>query len=445
MSLDVAFLARLQFALTVMFHYLFPPLTIGLAVFMAGVEAMYLRTGDRLYESAARFWTRIFALNFALGAASGVVMEFQFGTNWSSFSRFVGDVFGSALAAEGIFAFFLESCFLGILVFGWESVSPRLHFFSTLMVALGSVLSAVWIVVANAWQQTPAGYRLVETGHGLRAEITDFWAMVFNPSALPRLQHVLCGAFILGAFFVMSVSAWYVLKGRHQQFARRNFSLALVYAAVASLAALVTGDDQARTVAWTQPAKLAAFEGHFRTEAAGTGLYLCGWPDASGERVRFGLAVPRLLSLLVYRDLDRPVTALDAFKPEDRPPVWLPFQAYHLMIGLGMAFIGLTLAALFMLRRGTLFTRRWLLWIFVFAVLGPYAANQAGWVAAEVGRQPWIVYGLLRTTDGVSRVVGAGQVLVSLALFGLVYGALFALWLWALLEKIRKGPQGAAA
>ena len=236
--MDVVLLSRLQFALTIMFHYLFPPLTIGLGVVLVYLEAMYLRTKDPLYHTAARFWTRVFALNFAIGVATGIVMEFEFGTNWAVYSRFVGDVFGSALAAEGIFAFFLESGFLAILVFGWDRVSPATHFFATVMVSLGSIFSAIWIVVANSWQQTPAGHQIVQmTRDGqpwfvggepmIRAEIVDFWALVFNPSTLHRLIHVWIGAFIMGAFFVMSISAWYLLKKRHEEFARRSFSGAL--------------------------------------------------------------------------------------------------------------------------------------------------------------------------------------------------------------------------
>lgn len=449
--MDVEILSRLQFAGTIMFHYLFPPLTIGLGLVMVILEAQWLRTGDRAWNDAARFWTRIFALNFALGVATGIVMEFEFGTNWAAYSRFVGDVFGSALAAEGIFAFFLESGFLAVLVFGWDRVGPRMHFLASLMVFLGGMFSAVWIVVANSWQQTPAGYHIVENVVNgrtqLRAEITDFWAMVFNPSSVDRLTHTLIGAMILGGFFVMSVSAFYLLKHRHELFARRCFTIGLVVAAIFSVLALVTGHDQARQVARTQPAKLAAFEGHFRT---GPGdLYLFGWPSAAHERVYAGVAIPGMLSFLVHDDLATPVTGLDAFAPEDRPPVWLPFQMYHLMVGLGMFFIALTLGTLPLLRGGRVFRMRWLLWIYVFAVVGAMIANQAGWIAAETGRQPWIVYpsvqnGVampgLRTSDGLSESVTAEQVLWSIIMFGLIYALLFAVWIYVLDSKIRHGP-----
>jgi len=449
--MDVELLSRLQFAGTIMFHYLFPPLTIGLGLLIVLLEGMWLWSGDKSWNQAARFWTKIFALNFALGVATGIVMEFEFGTNWAAYSRFVGDVFGSALAAEAIFAFFLESGFLAVLVFGWDRVGPKMHFTASLLVWLGSMFSAVWIVVANSWQQTPAGYHIVETlingKPHLRAEITDFWAMVLNPSSVDRLTHTLIGALILGGFFATSVSAYYLLKGRHTLFARRCFAIGLGIAAVFSVLALVTGHDQARQVARTQPAKLAAFEGHFRTGAAD--LWLWGWPDAETGEIHGGVALPGMLGFLVHDDTQAEVTGLDAFAPEDRPPVWLTFQAYHLMVALGMAFIGLTLGTLPLLWRGRVFRMRWLLWVYVFAVLGPFAANQAGWVAAEVGRQPWIVYpsvqnGIempgLRTSDGLSESVTAEHVLWSIIMFGLIYALLFAVWIYVLDSKIRHGP-----
>jgi cytochrome d ubiquinol oxidase subunit I len=473
LDLDLVLLSRLQFALTIMFHYLFPPLTIGLGAVLVHLDYRWMRTGDPLYGRAARFWTRLFALNFALGVATGIVMEFQFGTNWAAYSRFVGDVFGSALAAEGIFAFFLESGFLAVLVFGWDRVGPRMHFFATCMVALGSIFSSVWIVVANSWQQTPAGHEIVPilrdgvpwvvAGEVMRrAEIADFWAMVLNPSSLHRLVHVWIGCFILGAFFVMSISAWYLLRGRHREFAVRSFRGALVLGTCASLAALVSGHVQADNVARTQPAKLAAFEGHFTTGPADLSLF--GVPDECGGRLRYGVSIPGGLSLLVHGARDAPVTGLDRFRPEDRPPVLLSFASYHLMVALGFFFIAASLTACFFWWRGSLFEQRWLLWVFVFAVLGAFAANQAGWVAAEVGRQPWVVHpplprgadgelllgsdGLvvydeelgLRTSQGVSHSVSSGQVLGSIAMFGLVYALLFALWVFLLNEKIQAGP-----
>lgn len=445
MDLDVVLLARLQFALTVMVHYLFPPLSIGLGAQLVVTEGLYLWTKDRRWEALARFWTKLFAVNFAVGVATGIVMEFEFGTNWATYSRFVGDVFGSALASEGIFAFFLESGFLAVLVFGWDRVGPRMHFFSTLMVFLGSVFSSVWIVIANSWMHTPAGYHLVEDESGrVRAEITDFWAMVFNPSSMHRLGHVLLGALILGAFFTMSVSAFYVLKKRHEELATRAFTVGLVVAAASSLLMLVSGHSQARALAHNQPAKLAAFEGHFHTGEGPSDLYVIGWPDREAETVHFGIALPGMLSFLVHDDFETPIPGLDRVPDDEEPPVLIPFLTYHAMAGLGMYFIGLTLLGLFMRWRKKLFTSRWLMWIFVASVPLPYVANQAGWVATEVGRQPWIVYGLLRTSDAVSRSVPGEQVLGSIVLFSFIYLALVVLWLVVMNEKIAHGPEDPA-
>jgi cytochrome bd ubiquinol oxidase subunit I len=366
-------------------------------------------------------------------------MEFEFGTNWATYSRYVGDVFGSALAAEGVFAFFLESGFLAVVVFGWDRVGKKMHFFATLMVALGSIFSAVWIVVANSWMQTPAGFHIVLNNGMPRAEITDFWAMVFNPSSMHRLIHTIIGSWILGAFFVMSIMAWYILKGRHVELAKKAFTIALVFGAVVSLAEAVSGHQQAVAVSINQPAKLAAFEGHYRTGTGGTGLYLFGLPDSEEERVKFGVAIPGGLSFLLYNNFTTPVKGLDQFPKADRPPVVIPFVSYHVMVGLGFFFIGITLFALWLRWRGTLFEKRWLLRVFVFAVLGPYAANQLGWVAAEVGRQPWIVYGLLRTSDALSKSVKAEAVLTSIIIFTVIYLLLFLVWIYVMNEKIKHG------
>lgn len=442
--MDVLWLSRLQFALTVMFHYLFPPLTIGLGILMVILEGLYLKTGNKQYETATRFWTKIFALNFAMGVATGIVMEFQFGTNWATYSRYVGDVFGAALAAEGIFAFFLESGFLAVLVFGWNRVSPKMHFFSTVMVSLGSIFSSIWIIVANSWQQTPAGHQWVtRTVNGLaqeRAETIDFFAVVFNPSTVHRLVHVWIGSFILGAFFVMSITAFYILKKRHEEFARKSFKSALVVAMVSSLAALFSGHLQAKNVYNHQPAKLAAFEGHFQTGESAP-LHLFGIPDELKQTVRYAVSIPGGLSYLLHGNTRDPVTGLDNWPRSDWPPVGVTFQSYHLMVTLGMLFIALSAIGLVMLATGRLYKARWLLWVFVFAVAGPYIANQAGWVAAEVGRQPWIVYGKLRTSDALSPSVSAEQVLASIVMFGLIYAMLFAVFVYVLHQKIKQGPE----
>jgi cytochrome d ubiquinol oxidase subunit I len=441
MHLDVVLLSRIQFALTLMFHYIFPPLTIGLSVFMVIIEAIWLKTKDPSYKSMALFWTKLFAINFALGVATGIVMEFQFGTNWATYSRYVGDIFGSALAAEAIFAFFLESGFLAVLVFGWDRVLPRTHFFATCMVSLGSIFSSIWITVANSWQQTPSGYRIVKTVTGFyRAEVTDFWAMVFNPSMVHRVLHVWLGAFILGALFALSIGSYYVLKNKHPVFARRTVKISLIYAAISSLTMLVSGHFQADAVSRNQPAKLAALEGHYKTGSGGTTLYACGWPSDKDEDVKLGLGVPGGLSFLVYQDFNHPIKGLDQFAKEDRPPVFITFQSYHLMVALGMGFIAITLLGLLFLKMGTLFEQRWLLWIYVFSVLGGYAANEGGWVAAEVGRQPWVVYGLLRTKDAVSKAIVSEHVIASMVLFGVTYSFLFFVWVWVMNHRIQIGP-----
>lgn len=439
--MDVLTLSRLQFAATVSFHYLYPPLSIGLGVALVIMEALWLRTGNPLYHQMARFWTRIFALTFALGVATGIVMEFEFGTNWAAYSRFVGDVFGSALAAEGIFAFFLESGFLAVLLFGWDKVSRRMHFFSTCMVCLGAHFSAIWIVVANSWMQTPAGYHIVQTPLGPRAEITDFWAMVFNPSSMERLFHVLCGCWQAGAFLVVSVAAWYLLKQRHLDFAKASMRVGLAVGLVAAVLSLVSGHESAQGVARNQPAKLAAFEGLYETTPRAP-LVLFGWVDEKNERV-IGPAIPGLLSYLTHGNVNAPVTGLKAFPPEDRPPVQRVFQLYHLMVAIGLGMIAVAAAGTFLCWRGILFRHRWMLWLLVFSVLGPQIANQAGWFAAEMGRQPWIVYGLMRTAEGLSPVVTAQAVLGSLVLFTFIYLLLFAVFVYLLNDKIQHGPDAA--
>jgi len=370
------------------------------------------------------------------------VMEFEFGTNWATYSRYVGDIFGSALAAEGIFAFFLESGFLAVLVFGWNKVSPKVHFLSTIMVSIGSMMSAVWIVVANSWQQTPAGYHIVVDGLSARAEITDFWTMIFNPSSMDRLSHTLSGCWQAGAFLVLSVSAYYLLKQRHVELSQKAIKIALILAVFASLFQLFTGHQSAVGVSENQPAKLAAFEAHYDSSAAAP-LYLFGWVNDHQQEVHFGVAIPKMLSFLISGDPDYPVTGLNAFKPEDRPPVNLVFQTYHLMVAIGFTLIGISLLGLFLWWRKKLFQTKWFLLVLIFSVLLPQAANQLGWISAEVGRQPWIVYGLLRTSEGLSKAVEAGQVWFSLILFVLIYTLLFILFIYLLNEKIKKGPEHA--
>ncbi|HEY5535860.1 MAG TPA: cytochrome ubiquinol oxidase subunit I [Ignavibacteria bacterium] len=436
--MDTEILARLQFAFTIGFHYIYPPLSIGLGVLLVLMEGMYLKTKNKTYENITRFWIKIFALIFAIGVATGIVMEFEFGTNWASYSRFVGDVFGSALAAEGIFAFFLESGFLAILVFGWKKVSPRMHFFSTLMVSLGSMLSAVWIVVANSWQQTPAGYHLVENGGISRAEITDFWAMIFNPSSVDRLLHTLSGAWLAGAFLVISVSAFYLLKNKHIDFAKKSIKLGLVLAIFASLFQLFTGHHSALGISENQPAKLAAFEGHFETKSAP--LYLFGWVNEKEQKVNFGIGIPGMLSYMVYGDFQKPIKGLNDFKPDEIPPVNIVFQTYHFMVAIGFTLIGISILSLLFLRKEKLFTKKWMLKILVLSVILPQIANQLGWMSAEIGRQPWIVYNLLKTKDALSKSVSSEEIIFSLILFTLIYAFLFILFIFLLDRKIKHGP-----
>jgi cytochrome d ubiquinol oxidase subunit I len=436
--MDVDILSRIQFGLTIGFHYIFPPLSVGLGVFLVIMEGAYLRTKKPLYHNLTRFWVKIFGLIFALGVATGIVMEFQFGTNWATYSRYVGDVFGSALAAEGIFAFFLESGFLAILLFGWDRVKPRTHFIATILVALGAHFSAVWIVVANSWQQTPAGHHIVEHGLSARAEVVDFWQVVFNPSFLDRISHVFMGCWQAGAFFVLSVSAFYLLRKKHVEFAKASIKFGVIVAVLASILQLVSGHSSAVTIADTQPAKLAAMEGHYPASAP-AGLYLFGWVDEDNEQTN-GIEIPGFLSFLVYGDTERPVTGLEAFRPEDRPPVNAVFQTYHIMVALGFALILISLMGALFWWRGGLFTRRWFLWTLVFSVLLPQLANQLGWLTAELGRQPWIVYGLLRTSDAISKSVTTGEVWASIVFFSLIYLLLFALFVYLLNEKIQHGP-----
>ncbi len=437
-KMDVEILARIQFAFTIAFHYIYPPLSIGLGVCLVIIEAIYLKTRSEVYRRMAKFWTRIFALTFAIGVATGIVMEFEFGTNWATYSRFVGDVFGSALAAEGVFAFFLESGFLAILLFGWDKVGPKMHFFSTLMVCLGAHFSAVWIVVANSWQQTPAGYQIVGEGMEARAEITDFWAMVFNPSSMDRLSHTIIGAWQAGAWLRVSVSAYYLLKKRHPNSSPLGLRVGLSVALVASILQLVTGHSSAEVVAEHQPAKLAAMEGHF-AEDAPADLYFFGWVDEENERTT-GLALPGGVGLLLAGDAQTPVKGLRNWAPEDRPKANWVFQCYHLMIAIGMTLIALSVVSCVQLWRGKLESSRWLMWLLVASPFLPQIANQAGWFTAELGRQPWIVYGHLRTSEGLSKSVQAGHVLFSLIGFTLIYALLFALFVFLLNRKIKHGP-----
>jgi len=433
--MDAVLLARIQFAMTIGFHYIFPPLTIGMAWVIVLMYWKHLKTGKAVYLQMSRFWIKVFALSFAIGVATGITMEFQFGTNWADYSRFVGDIFGAPLAAEGIFAFFLESSFLGILLLGENKVSKKLYFFSTLMVAVGSTLSAFWIIVANSWQQTPAGYEIVNG----RAELTDFFAAVFNPSTIERYVHTMDGALISGSFFIMGLSAWFLLRYKHVQFAKESLRLAIIVAFVASVLQLSFGHFHAVQVAKTQPEKLAAFEGHWETRDHAP-LLLFGIPNEETETTDYAIELPGLLSLGVAGSLDTVVKGLKEFPKEERPPLFLTFSSFHTMVGLGMMFIAFTSWGMFLIMQRRAYKNRFFLKLALYGIPLPIIANEVGWIAAEVGRQPWIVYRLMKTQDAVSTVVPAWQILASIIMFALVYSLLFVVWIYVLKRKLNHGP-----
>lgn len=440
--MDVEFLARLQFALTIMFHYIYPPLSIGLGLILVIVEGLYLKTANPLYFQMAKFWTKVFALTFAIGVATGIVMEFEFGTNWAAYSRYVGDVFGSALAAEGIFAFFLESGFLAVVLFGWNRVSAKFHYFATIMLALGAHFSAIWIIVANSWMQTPAGFHIVGEGLKARAEITEFWKMVFNPSSVDRLMHTVIGAWLSGAFLVISVSAYYLLKKRHIEFAKKSFKIGLIVGFVALILQAYSGDSSGEIAARYQPMKLAALEAHYQTEK-GASLILFGLPDSEKEQVRYSISIPKLLSFFAFKDLNSEVKGLDRFPKKDWPNVSIVFQTFRLMIIMWALMLLVCLFSFYYWWKGRLFDKSWLLKFAVASAFFPQIANQAGWISTEMGRYPWIVYNLLRISEGLSKSVTAGQVLGSIIMFGVVYSALFILFVYLLNEKFKSGPSEA--
>jgi len=436
--MDPLILSRIQFALNVSFHYLFPPISIGLGLMLVIMEGLYLKTKSPKYKAMTQFWIKIFALVFAIGVATGIVQTFAFGTNWARYSKFVGDVFGSALAAEGIFAFFLESGFLGILLFGWDRIKPGIHYFATICVSLGAHFSAVWIVVANSWMQTPAGYKIEGTGDNAMAVISSFSEMVFNPSSMDRLLHVLIACWVTGAFFVISVSAYYIIKQKHLDIARSMMKIGLFVAMITLIMQLISGDSSARLVAKHQPAKLAAFEGTFETKPYSP-ISVIGWVDAKNQKVH-SISIPGGLSFLTYRNLKTPVTGLDQFPKEDWPNVSVVFQTYHIMVLAWGAMFSLVLVGLILLKRKKLENAKWLLWPLVFSVVIPHIAQQAGWFSAEMGRQPWIVYNILKTSQGVSLNISTSQVVGSLVMFTFIYTLLFCLFIFLLDRKIKHGP-----
>lgn len=436
--MDAEILARIQFAFTVGYHFIIVPLSIGLALMCVIAETRHYKSGLESDKAAANFWIRLFTTTFAFGVATGITMEFAFGTNWANYSRFVGDIFGPPLAAEGLFAFFLESVFLGVLLFGRERVSRKLYLASTWLVFLGANLSALWILIANSWQHTPAGYR-IEDG---RAVLTSFWAAAFNPSVGPRLVHTLAATWITGGFLVAGIAAWYLLKHRHTAFARRSLIAGLSIGLMVSAAMPFIGHWHALQVAKYQPVKMAAFETTYAT-GPNAPLYLFGWvsTDAAGNPQAKGLAIPSGLSLMLGLRPGHVVQGLDTVPPADWPPLQLTFQAYHFMIALSFLFIAIMLVAAFAVWKKRIEQWRWLLWVLVFSTPLPIIAAQLGWIATEVGRQPWIVQGLLRTSDGVSPTVSAGEVATTLTIFVVVYALLFVAWMRIFTRIISRGPQ----
>lgn len=433
-------LSRIQFGLTISFHFIFPPLSLGLGMMLLVFGVQSVRTSDPKWRQLSLFWVKVYGLVFALGVATGIVQEFQFGTNWSTYSRFVGNVFGSLLAAEGIFAFMLEGGFLGLMLFGGGRLGNRMWLFATSMVVAGAHFSALWIVMANSWMQTPAGYEVREGPNGAQAFMTSFGDVVFTPSFVTRLLHVLVASWMVGTALVMSVGAWYRLKGRHDEVARTMLRVSVpAFAVLALLQAAVFGANQATEVSEHQKVKLASMEGVWETTECAP-MYVVGWVDESDQTTR-GLSIPCLLSILVGRSTDTEVQGITATAAQDRPPTNLVFQVYHLMIDLGSLFVVIGAVGAFMAWRRKLFDTRWLLWVLVFTVVLTEIATLAGWWTAEFGRQPWIVWEELRTVDAASPNVTATSVAISLVGFAILYTVLLGVFLWLLDRKIREGPQ----
>jgi cytochrome bd ubiquinol oxidase subunit I len=438
---DPELLSRIQFALTASFHFIFPPLSMGLGLMLLVVSGAYLRTKDPKWRQLAFFWTKVYGLIFALGVATGVVQEFEFGMNWADYSRFVGNVFGSLLAAEGVFAFFLEGGFLGLMLFGGNRLGPKLWFGATFMVVFGAHFSAVWIIMANSWMQTPAGFTIAETPTPARAVMTDFWQVAFTPSFMPRLLHVFFASWTAGAALMMSVSAWYILKGRHLDLAKANLKVALSAFILFSCGTFFAfGPAQALEVTQYQPLKLASMEGLWESQSCAP-LYLVGWVDEATQTTT-GISIPCLLSVLAYLNPQAVVQGIDSFAPDPTPPINLLFQVYHLMFGLGSLFVPIgLLAGLLYLRKHRLFTTRWMLWILVVTVFFVEMAIIAGWWTAEIGRQPWVVYEVMATADGVSPNLTDGEVAFTLGSFIGLYAILLVLFLYLLNAKIHHGPE----
>jgi cytochrome bd ubiquinol oxidase subunit I len=438
MTMDPVMLARIQFAFTVAYHFIFVPISLGMTLMLVIAERRYYKSGKPEDRAMSDFFKKLFAATFAIGVATGITMEFAFGTNWASYSRFVGDIFGAPLAAEGVFAFFLESTFLGILLFGRDRVSKRFYYVSTWLVLFGAHLSALWIIIANSWQQTPAGF-VVKDG---KAILTNFWEAAFNPSTLPRYFHTVASTWVVGGFLVAAIAAWYLLKGKHVDFAKSVMPFALTIALLASIAMPFLGHWSADQVAATQPTKLAAFEGQYKTQSNAP-LMLIGWTDENAQQTT-ALGVPAMLSLLVGFKADTTIKGLEAYPRELWPPINLTFQTYHVMVLMGIVLVLIAALAFFMRWRGKLDGSRFTLWLLVAAPFLAQLAIQTGWAAAEIGRQPWIVYGQLKTADAISAVVPAYQVALTLVLFLVIYLVLFIGWARIFFGIIGTGPKAPA-
>jgi cytochrome d ubiquinol oxidase subunit I len=435
--MDVLMLSRLQFTATTLFHFLFVPLTLGLSILVAIMETQYVRTGNETYLRMTKFWGKLFLINFAVGVVTGITLEFQFGTNWSRYSAYVGDVFGSLLAIEATAAFFLESTLIGVWVFGWKKLSPRAHAAVMWLVAGASNLSALWILTANGWMQQPVGFAIKNQ----RAELQDFAAVVFNKFSILQILHVLPASLVAAAFFVMGISAYHLLKKQNVEFFTKSFRLGLVFGFIFSIVVVLEGDFHARHVTETQPAKLAAMESLWETTESAP-IYLIALPDASHDKnyIQWG-AIPGLLSFLGHHDFNAEIKGLNDFPKDERPPVLPTFLSFRLMVALGMYFPLVTLIGVYF--RNRLQDAPWYLTLMIVSIPLPFLAIEAGWLVAELGRQPWIVYGIMKTADAVSSIA-LSQVAVSLAAFIGVYGLLGALGYFLIFKYAIKGPQAAA-
>ena len=435
------FLSRLQFALTASFHFIYPPLSMGLGLMLVVIGVIYVRTKDPKWRRLSFFWIKIYGLIFALGVATGVVQEFEFGMNWANYSRFVGNVFGSLLAAEGVFAFFLEGGFLGLMLFGGNRLGPRLWLAATILVVLGAHFSALWIVMANSWMQTPAGYTVQALPAPPRAYMTEFMQVMFTPSFIPRILHVFFASWTAGSALMLSVSAWYLLKKRHIEVAKANLKVALIFFVIfASLNLVMFGPSQAVEVTTYQPLKMASMEGLWESQSCAP-LFIVGWVNEAAQTTT-GISIPCLLSLLAFMNPQATVTGLEAFPPDLYPPINLVFQVYHLMINLGVLFVPIGLLGFLMYWwKGKVFEARWVLWLFVVTVFLAEMAITAGWWTAEIGRQPWIVYNELLTAQAGSPSLTTTEVAISMVMFIGLYTLLFILFIYLLNGKIQAGPE----